>query len=134
MTRFAAPVIAIDAADEQRHFAHASVKLLEHFKILGNKARFKDQVLRRIAGDCQLWSQNQFRSGSSQALVSADDLLKIAAQISHSRVNLSKTNLHAALEQIMRNTASSNPLFVALTVSLSAIRIPQFFYHHPCYF
>ena len=118
MKRFAAPVVAIDETDEQRHFAHASVKLLKDFQILRNKARFKDQVLRRIAGDCQLWSQNQFRARRSKPLVSADDLLKIAAQISHSRVNLSKTNLHAALEQIMRNRASSNPLLLGSMTSL----------------
>ena len=43
-----------------------------------------------------------------------DDLLEIAAQIPDGRVNLSKTDLHAALEQIMRNTAGSNALLSAL--------------------
>jgi hypothetical protein len=43
-----------------------------------------------------------------------DDLLKIAAQIPYGRVNLSKTNLHAALEQIMRNTVRSNALLSSL--------------------
>jgi hypothetical protein len=45
-----------------------------------------------------------------------DDLLEIAAQIPDGRVNLSKTDLHAALEQIMRNTACSNPLLSPLAI------------------
>src|SRR5207248_10679850 len=40
--------------------------------------------------------QNQFRAGGRETLISAQDFLKIAAQISDRRINLSKTNLHAA--------------------------------------
>jgi hypothetical protein len=43
-----------------------------------------------------------------------DNPLKIAAQIPDSRFNLSKTDLHPALEQIMRNAAGSNPLLSGL--------------------
>src|SRR5204863_6591683 len=70
-------------------------------------------VLRRVSGNGQLGGQYQFGTSSSETLVSADNLLKIAAQISDCRVDLSKTDLHAALEQIMRKPASSNPLFLA---------------------
>ena len=45
-----------------------------------------------------------------------DDLLEIAAQIPDGRVNLGKTDLHAALEQIMRNTAGSNALLSRMKI------------------
>src|SRR5882724_1090420 len=115
MKRFAASVVTIDETDQQRHFAHTSVKLLKDFKILRNKTRFKDEILRRIPRNGQLRCQDQFRSGSSEALVSAHNFLKIAAQIPDGGVNLSKTNLHAALQQIMCNAARSNSSFGLMT-------------------
>ena len=89
------------------------MKLIEDLEILRNKTRFEDEVLRRVSGNGQFWRQDQFGASGRETLVSADNLLKIAAQISDCRVDLSKTDLHAALEQTMRNPASSNPLFLA---------------------
>ena len=48
---------------------------------------------------------------AARAAVSADDQFAVAPQIPDSGVNLSKTNLHAALGQIMRNDATGNCLF-----------------------
>src|SRR4029453_346115 len=114
MKRLAASFVSIDETDEQGRVSHARVKFLENFEVLREKTRFEDQILRWISRDGQLRGQNQLRAGSSKALVSANDFLKIAAQIPDSRGNLSKTNLHAALGQIMRNTAGSNALLFAL--------------------
>src|SRR6266567_1286177 len=72
------------------------MELLENSKVLRDETRFEDQILRRISGNRQLRCQNQFGVGSREALISANDLLKIATQIPHGRINLSKTNLHAA--------------------------------------
>src|SRR5207249_4846274 len=110
--RFPASFVSVNETDEQSRVSHARMKLIEDLEILRNKTRFEDEVLRRVSGNGQFWRQDQFCPSSSETLVSADDLLKIAAQISDCRVNLSKTNLHPALEQTMRNTARSNPLLL----------------------
>src|SRR5207248_6019191 len=68
--------------------------------------------------DRQLWSQHQFCPGGSETLIRANDQFAIPAQIAHGGVNLSKTNLHAALQQIMRNTVRSKP---AAAISLVVI-------------
>ena len=112
MKRFAAPLIAVNKTNKQSRVSDAGVKLIEDLEILRDKTRFEDEVLRRVSGNSQLRRQDQLRAGASETLVSADDLLKIATQIPDGRVNLSKTDLHAALEQIMRNPASSNPLLL----------------------
>ena len=116
MKRLAASFVSINETDQQGRVSHARVKLLEDLEVLRDKTRFENQILRRISGDGQLRRQNQLRARSSEALISMDDLLEIAAQIPDSRVNLSKTDLHAALEQIMRNTVGSNPLLFALKI------------------
>src|SRR5436190_4852373 len=114
--RFSASLVTINEPDQQRRFSDASVQFLQHRKVLRNEARLENQILRRIPRDRQLRSQHQFRTGGSEALISADDQFAITAQIAHRRVNLSKTNLHAALRQIMRNTAGSNPVLPALSI------------------
>src|SRR5947207_9417241 len=113
MKRFAAPLIAVNKTDEQSRISHERMKLIEDLEILRNKTRFEDEVLRRVSGNGQFWRQDQLRASGRETLVSADDPLKIAAQISNCWVNLSKTNPHPALQQTMRHPASSNPLFLA---------------------
>src|SRR5439155_17273881 len=115
--RFAAPLIAINEPDQQRRFSDASVQFLQDPRVLEDEERLKNQILRPISRDRQLRGQHQIRARRDKALVSADDQFAIAAQIAHRGVNLSKTNLHAALKQIMRNAAASNPLFLALSIS-----------------
>ena len=112
MKRLATSFIAIDKTHEQRCLADARVKFFQDRKILRDKTRFKDEVLRRISADGQFRRQNQFRARSCKTLVSADDQFAIASQIPYGRVNLSKTNLHAALRQVMRNGVTSNPLLL----------------------
>src|SRR5213595_4265156 len=113
MKWLAAPFVSINETDQQRRISDARVKFFQNTKILRDKTRFKNQVLRRISGDGQLGRQNQFRAGISKTLVRANDFLKIAAQIPYGRINLSKTDLHAAQSQIMRNAVRSNHLFLA---------------------
>src|SRR5438094_3942126 len=103
MKRFAAPLIAVNKTDQQRRVSHARMKLIEDLEILRNKTRFDDEVLRRVSGNGQLWRQDQLSASSCETFIRADNLLKIATQIPNGRINLSKTDLHAALEQIMRN-------------------------------
>src|SRR6202022_3141782 len=55
--RLAAAFIPIDETDEQGGGSHARVKSFENLKVLGNKARFEDQVLRRVSGDGELRGQ-----------------------------------------------------------------------------
>src|SRR5438477_4351670 len=95
MKRLAAPFIAINETDKQRHVPNPRMKLLEDLKILWDEARLKDEILRRISGNGQLWGQDQFRPGTGKTFVRTQDQLKIAAQISNGRVNLSKANLHS---------------------------------------
>src|SRR5437764_3712995 len=113
MKRLPASLVSVNETDEQSRVSHARMKLIEDLEILRNKTRFEDEVLRRISGNGQLGGQYQFGTSGRETLVGADDPLKIAAQISNCWVNLSKTNLHPALQQTMRNPASSNPLFLA---------------------
>src|SRR6266404_7390562 len=100
MKRLSASFIVINKTDKQRHVPHPRVKLLEDLEILRDETRFEDEVLRRIPRNRQFRCENQLCTGRSETLVSADDLLKIAAQIPHGWVNLSKTNLHAALRRL----------------------------------
>ena len=72
------------------------MKFVQNRKVLWNETRFKNQILRRISSDGQLWSQHQFRARRSEALISADDQFAVSAQIAYRRVDLSKTNLHVA--------------------------------------
>src|SRR5216117_1084748 len=95
MKRFAAPLIAVNETDQQSRVSHARMKLIEDLEILRNKTRFEDEVLRRVSGNGQFWRQDQFGASGRETLVSADDPLKIAAQIPDGRVDLSKTDLHA---------------------------------------
>jgi len=57
-----------------------------------------------------LFASVQKEEAVMEPLVSADEQFAIAPQIPDCRVDLSKTNLHAALRQIMRNTATGNVL------------------------
>src|SRR5260370_37787486 len=96
MKGLAPPLIAVHKTDQQSRGSHARMKLLENGKVLRDKTRFKKQILRWISGNRQLRCQDQLRPGGSEAHVSADDFLKIAAQIPDGRIKLSKTDLHAA--------------------------------------
>ena len=100
--RLAAPFVPINEPYQQRCFSHVSVQFLEHRKILGNEARFKNQILRRISSDSELRCQHQFRARGGETLVSRDDQFAVPAQIPYGWVDLSKTNLHVALRQLMR--------------------------------
>ena len=119
----AAAFIPIDETDEQGGGPHPRVKSFQNLKVLGNKARFEDEVLRRVSGDGKLWGQDQFRAGIGKAIVSAHDQLKIAAQIPNRRIELSKTDLHAwintnPIETLMRcmstRLVASKPAFSAM--------------------
>jgi hypothetical protein len=96
----AAAFIPIDETDEQGSGSHARVKAFENLKVLGNKARFEEEVLRRVSGDGQFRGQDQFRAGVGEAIVGPRDQLKIAAQIPNRRIELSKTDLHGALRRV----------------------------------
>src|SRR5437870_4910153 len=106
---FAAPLVAINEPDQQRRVSDSSVQFLQDCKILRNEPRLKNQILWWISRDHELRSQHQFRARGSKTLISADDEFTIPAQITHGRVNLSKTNLHAALRQIKCKIAGSKP-------------------------
>src|SRR5438552_15437104 len=97
---FTAAFIPIDETDEQGGGPHPRVKAFENLKILGNKARFEDEVLRWVPGNGQLGCQNQFRASRGESLISARDLVKITAQIPNRRIELSKTDLHGALRRV----------------------------------
>src|SRR5881296_58032 len=110
VTKWFAPfLVAINEPDQQRRFSDASVQFLQDCKILRNEARLKNQVLWWISRDRQLRSQHQFRARGSKTLISADDEFTIPVQITHGRVKLSKTNLHAALSHIKCKIAGSKP-------------------------
>src|SRR5882724_2883682 len=106
---FAASLVAINEPDQQRSSSDASVEFLQDCKIFRNEARLKNQVLWWISRDRQLRSQHQFRARRGEPFISADDEFTIPAQITYGRVNLNKTNLHAALRQVMCKTAGSKP-------------------------
>src|ERR1700682_1881558 len=96
----AAAFIPIDETDEQGGVPHTRGKSFENLKVLGNKARFEDEVLRRVSGNGQLRGQHQFRASVGEAIVGAHDQLKIAAQIPDGGVELSKADFHAALRRL----------------------------------
>src|SRR5262249_40297589 len=52
--RFAASFVAINKPDEQRRVSDASVQFIKDRKVLRNKPRFENQILRRVSGDRQL--------------------------------------------------------------------------------
>src|SRR5438067_10203111 len=109
MKRFATPLIAVNETDEQSRVSYARMKLIEDLEILRNKARFEDEVLRRVSGNGQFRRQDQFGASGRETLVSADDPLKIAAQIPDCWVNLSKTDLHAALRRLCATQPAAIP-------------------------
>src|SRR6266700_5224599 len=124
MKGFAPSFIAVNKTDQQRRASHARMKPLEDGKVLRDETRFKYEILRRVSGNGQFWRQDQFRAGGSEALVSTDDPLKIAAQIPDCRVNLSKTDLHAALRRLCA-TQLAAILFSSLAVFPRARRNPR---------
>src|SRR5436309_47090 len=123
--RFAAPLIAVNETDQQGRAPDARMKLIEDLEILRNKTRFEDEVLRRVSGNSQFWGQDQFGASGRETLVSADNLLKIATQIPDGRVNLSKTDLHAAHRRLCATQPPAIPFSSAFS-SLSSHR-PLFF-------
>ena len=104
-----ASFVSVHETDKQSRVSYARMKLIEDLEILRNKTRFEDEVLRRVSGNGQLWRQHQLRASRSETLVSADDPLKIAAQIPDCWVNLSKTNLHAALRRLCATQPAAIP-------------------------
>src|SRR5439155_14652500 len=64
MERLAASFVSINETDEQSRIFHARVKLLEDGKVLRDKTRFENQILRRIPSDGQFRRQDQPRHGS----------------------------------------------------------------------
>ena len=98
--RFAASLVAINEAYQQGCLSNAGVEFLQQFQIFRNKARFENQILRRISGDRQLRCQDEFCARRGEPFIGARDQFAISPQISHSQVNLSETNLHAVLRQI----------------------------------
>ena len=81
-----AHVVAIDEAHEQTGSPHLRMQPFENLKILGNKARFENEVLRWVPGNRQLRRQNQVSAGRSESFIGAGDLFEITAQISNRRV------------------------------------------------
>ncbi len=86
---FAASLIPIDKTDEQGGCAQTTMEPFQRLKIFGNETRFENQVLRRVSGDREFRSQNQFRTGCGKAFIGVRDLLKISAQIPDGQVELS---------------------------------------------
>ena len=76
------------------------MQLPEDLKSFWNKARFKNQVLRRIACDGEFRGQDEFRAASHQTLVCLEDLLKIASQISDDGIELGEADFHSLLRRL----------------------------------
>src|SRR5439155_6940896 len=60
--------------------------------------------------------QDQFGASGRETLVSADNLLKIAAQIADRQINLSKANLHAAQCRLCASQQAAIPFSSRLMV------------------
>jgi hypothetical protein len=71
--------------------------------------RFEDEVLRWIAGDGQLWGEDQLCAGRRQPLVGAGYFLKVAAQIADRGIDLSETDLHAVPGKLCAGLSSAIP-------------------------
>src|SRR6266496_1952427 len=56
--RLTASFVPINKPDQQRRLPDACVQLLQYREILRDEPRLKNQVLRRVSGDRQLWSQH----------------------------------------------------------------------------
>jgi hypothetical protein len=76
------------------------MKLFHDLKSFGNKAGFEDQVLGRISRDHELRRQDNLSTGSGQAVICMNNLLKIALQISNNGIELRKSDFHAALRRL----------------------------------
>src|ERR1700687_3375016 len=94
MKRPAASFVSVDKADQQRRFADTAMQLVQDLERFRNKARFEDQVLRRITGDRQFRCDDQFGASSGQSFVRLVDLLEVAAQISHGGIELGEADFH----------------------------------------
>src|SRR5438105_498154 len=95
MERLSAPLVSIYETDQQTCPANVLLEPCQNLDILRNKLRFKEKILRRIPGNGELRSNDQFCSRGGKPLVGANDLLKIPAQISDGGVDLSEPDLHA---------------------------------------
>src|SRR5207253_8400927 len=107
--RFAAPIVAINKSDEQRCIADTSVQLCQQLQIFRNETRYENQILWRISGHRQLGREHEFRARRREPLICAGDQIAISPQISHRRVNLSETNLHAALVRLIATLPPASP-------------------------
>ena len=73
------------------------MQLCQQLQIFRNETRFENQILRRVSGHRQLGREHEFRARRGEPLIRAGDQFAVSPQISDGRVNLSETNLHAAL-------------------------------------
>src|SRR5438552_1342034 len=94
MERSATSFVSIDKSYQQRRFADAAMKLVQDLERFRNKARFKDEVLRRITGDREFGRDNELGSVRGQAFVRLKDLFEIAAQIPHGGIELGEADFH----------------------------------------
>src|SRR5690349_12804460 len=92
MKRPAASFIAIDKANEQRCVADPRMQLFQDLEVFRNKARFKYQVLRRVARDRELRGEDEIGAGGSEPFVGLNDPAKVALQITNRGIKLCKTN------------------------------------------
>ncbi len=58
MKGFAAPPITINESDQQCGFSHLSMQFFQQSKIFRDEARFKNQILGRVAGEGQFRCQH----------------------------------------------------------------------------
>jgi hypothetical protein len=96
-------------SDKQRRLSNMSVQFIDDRKILRNKTRLENQILRRISSDRQLRRQHEFRACCREPLVRTGDQFAVSSQIADRRINLSETNLHA-LQQSMRDALTGKSL------------------------
>lgn len=88
--------VPINEPHEERSSADFFVERLHHLNVFGNEAGLEEKILRRIPGNSELRHENKVGSGRIQAFVGLQDFVGVAAKISDSRVDLSKTDFHAS--------------------------------------
>ena len=74
-----------------------AVERLESGEIERDEARLEDEVLRRVAGDGELRSENQIGAAVDELAVGLENLAMIAGQIADGGVELREANFHGAV-------------------------------------
>src|SRR5712691_1489052 len=109
MKRLAASFVSIDETDEQCRATDTRMQLLEDLKGFGNKARFKNQILRWVPCYREFRGQDEFGATGRQTLVRLEGLLKIASQISDNGIELGEADFHSALRRLCATPRAAIP-------------------------